>query len=81
MYQLAHRYGRALLIERARAVDLGLDLGVLAEMMTMLDRYEDEDLPIAPDTGRGPACLLPGLAGCTDCLSGSAVSPPTGQPG
>jgi hypothetical protein len=48
VYQLAHRYGRALLIERARAVDLGLDLGVLAEMMTMLDRYEDEDLPIAP---------------------------------
>jgi hypothetical protein len=48
VYQLVHRYGRDLLIERARAVDLGLDLQVLAQMMVMLDRYEDEDLPIAP---------------------------------
>ncbi len=48
MYQLVYRYGRELLIERARAVDLGLDLDVLAGMLAMLDRYEDEDLPIAP---------------------------------
>ncbi len=48
VYQLVHRYGRELLIERARAVDLGLDLNVLADMMALLDRYEDEDLPIAP---------------------------------
>jgi len=47
VYTLAQHYGRALLIDRAGAVDLGFDLAHLAAMMGMLDRYADEDLPLS----------------------------------
>ena len=49
VYTLAQHYGRALLIDRAGAVDLGFDLAHLATMMGMLDRYTDEDLPLASE--------------------------------
>lgn len=50
VYVLAQRFGRAVLLERAAEGDLGFELGVLAEMMRTLDRFTDDELPIAtPD--------------------------------
>jgi hypothetical protein len=46
VYTLAQRYGRELLIDRAGAVDLGFDVVHLATMMSMLDRYAADDLPL-----------------------------------
>lgn len=47
VYVLAQRFGRAALLERAAADDLGFEGGVLAEMMSTLDRFTDEEIPIA----------------------------------
>lgn len=46
VYALAERFGREVLVERASQVDLGFDLVVLAEMMTTIDRFADDELPI-----------------------------------
>ena len=46
VYVLARRFGRALLLDRAAQVDLGLDRNVLAEMMRTLGRFMDDEVPI-----------------------------------
>ena len=48
VYALAQRFDRAVLIERAAEVDLGFDRRVLAEMMTTIDRFDDDELPVDP---------------------------------
>ena len=46
VFRLAARYDRATLVEWARRVDGGLDDGVLADMIGMLSKFRDADLPI-----------------------------------
>ncbi len=46
VFRLATRYDKATLVEWARRVDGGMDDGVLAEMLGMLGKYRDADLPI-----------------------------------
>lgn len=48
VYALAQRFDRSVLIERAAEVDLGFDPLVLAEMMTTIDRFDDDELPVDP---------------------------------
>jgi hypothetical protein len=47
VYVLAQRFSKELLLERATEDDLGFDHRVLAEMMSTLDRFTDEELPVA----------------------------------
>jgi predicted nucleotidyltransferase component of viral defense system len=47
VYVLAQRFSKELLLERAAEDDLGFDHRVLAEMMRTLDRFTDEELPVA----------------------------------
>lgn len=49
VHVLALRFGRETLLERAVAVDSGLDRDVLAEMMRSLARFTDDELPIGAD--------------------------------
>jgi hypothetical protein len=46
VFRLAARYDKATLVEWARRVDSGMDDGVLADMIGMLGRFRDADLPI-----------------------------------
>jgi predicted nucleotidyltransferase component of viral defense system len=46
VYVLAQRFDRATLLQRAHEVDPGFDRVVLAEMMSTLDRFDDDELPI-----------------------------------
>jgi len=46
VYVLAQRFDRATLLQRAHEVDPGFDRVVLAEMMSTLDRFDDNELPI-----------------------------------
>lgn len=48
-YVLAQRFGEGVLIEQARALDAGFDLGVLAQMITTIDRFDDTEIPLAAD--------------------------------
>jgi hypothetical protein len=50
VFELCQRYDPELLITWAAAVGLGFDRVVLAEQMTMLDRYTDADLPCPPES-------------------------------
>ncbi len=45
VYVLALRYSKAVLLQRARAVDAGLDHDVLATYMRTLSRFTDDELP------------------------------------
>lgn len=47
VFNLAARYDKATLIAWARRVDGGMDDGVLADMIGMLGKYRDADLPIS----------------------------------
>jgi hypothetical protein len=47
VYVLAQRYGKAVLLERAHAIDTGLDHDVLATYMHTLSRFTDDELPVA----------------------------------
>ena len=47
VYVLAQRFSKELLLERAAEDDLGFDHRVLAEMMRTLDRFTDDELPVA----------------------------------
>lgn len=49
VYVLAERFGKSVLVEEARSFDRGFDLGVLAQMMQSLDRFEDDEIPLAPE--------------------------------
>lgn len=46
VFRLAARYDKATLVEWARRVDGGMDDGVLADMIGMLSKFRDADLPI-----------------------------------
>ena len=41
--------GKALLLERAQAIDAGLDHDVLATYLRTLTRFADHELPVAPE--------------------------------
>ena len=49
VYVLVQRYGKALLLERAQAIDAGLDHDVLATYLRTLTRFADHELPVAPE--------------------------------
>lgn len=54
VYVLAQRLGKDTLLEQARTIDTGLDLEVLAQMIDTLSRFDDDELPLAPES-RQPA--------------------------
>lgn len=49
VYKLAQRFGKERLIEQARALDAGFDLDVLDEMLRTIDRFDDQDIPLAAE--------------------------------
>ena len=48
VYVLAHRFGKNVLLARARQIDAGFDTQVLADMIATLDRLTDSEIPL-PD--------------------------------
>jgi Nucleotidyl transferase AbiEii toxin, Type IV TA system len=48
VYVLAHRFGKDVLLARAAQIDAGFDANVLADMITTLDRFTDDEIPV-PD--------------------------------
>jgi Nucleotidyl transferase AbiEii toxin, Type IV TA system len=52
VYLLAQRFGKPELLAQARAVDAGVEEGVLADMIGSLRRFTDEEIPIDVDTVR-----------------------------
>jgi hypothetical protein len=46
VFRLTARYDKATLVEWARRIDNGMEDGVLADMLGMLGRFRDTDLPI-----------------------------------
>jgi len=59
-YDLARRYGRDRLLDRAAADDPGFDKQIFAAMLTSIERLSDEDLPGYP-ARLGTARLRPRL--------------------
>lgn len=49
VYVLTQRFGRAALIEQAQMVDAGFDLSVLAQMFRTIERFDDNEIPLATD--------------------------------
>ncbi|WP_310963894.1 nucleotidyl transferase AbiEii/AbiGii toxin family protein [Nocardioides terrisoli] len=49
VYVLAQRFGTAALIEQAQELDAGFDPGVLAQMIGTIGRFEDHEIPLAPE--------------------------------
>jgi hypothetical protein len=47
VFELARRFDRRLVLDRATEVDLGIEPGILATMMRTLSRFTDDELPIA----------------------------------
>jgi Nucleotidyl transferase AbiEii toxin, Type IV TA system len=47
VYVLAERFGKQALIEEAQALDAGFDLAVLEQMMATIDRFDDDEIPLA----------------------------------
>jgi predicted nucleotidyltransferase component of viral defense system len=50
VYVLARRFGKDALLARATQIDAGFDAGVLAEMITTLDRFTDTEIPVPDGT-------------------------------
>jgi hypothetical protein len=48
VYVLARRFGKDALLARAARIDAGFDASVLADMMSTLDRFTDDEIPV-PD--------------------------------
>lgn len=46
---LAQRLSKEALVERARSLDAGFDLEVLAQMVRSIDRFDDQEIPLAAD--------------------------------
>src|SRR5690606_5709671 len=46
VYVLAQRFGKDVLVERARMLDAGFDTEVLSEMIATLGRFGDHELPL-----------------------------------
>lgn len=49
VYVLAQRYGKHVLLERAAALDQGLNPTVLGQFMSSLSRYDDANIPVRPE--------------------------------
>lgn len=49
VYVLAQRFGKDALVGQAQALDAGFDLDVLAQMMATLGRFDDDEIPLAPE--------------------------------
>jgi predicted nucleotidyltransferase component of viral defense system len=49
VYVLAHRFGKDILLARAAQIDAGIDATVLADMISTLDRFTDDEIPL-PDS-------------------------------
>lgn len=52
VYELAHRFSKATLLERAAEIDAGFDRSVLAQMLLTLTRFTDDELPVPAAKGR-----------------------------
>jgi hypothetical protein len=48
VYVLVHKFGKVALLARAAQIDAGFDANVLAHMITTLDRFTDDEIPV-PD--------------------------------
>lgn len=46
VYVLAQHFDKDILLEQASQIDLGFDPAVLATMMSTLDRFTDDEIPI-----------------------------------
>ena len=73
VWALAQRFSRSLLLYWALQVDLGIDLSVLAEMMRTLDRFGDDEIPVAPSD---VADLRRFFGSWAEALEGAAALPP-----
>lgn len=49
VYVLAKRFGKETLIAQATMIDAGFDLGVLAQMMTTMQRFDAQEIPLGED--------------------------------
>jgi hypothetical protein len=49
VYVLADRFGTQALIDEAQALDAGFDLDVLAQMIGTIDRFDDDEIPLAAE--------------------------------
>lgn len=49
VFVLAQRFSKQLLLTQAQQIDPGFDRLVLAQMLTTLDRFSDEELPAEPE--------------------------------
>lgn len=49
VYVLAQRFGKATLMEHATSLDAGFDPRVLAQMMRTIERFDDNEIPLATD--------------------------------
>ncbi len=49
VYVLAQRFSKPALVEQAQLLDAGFDLGVLAQMMHTIDRFDDDEIPLTPE--------------------------------
>ena len=43
---LARRFGKDVLLARAAQIDVGFDIGTLAGMISTLDRFADDEIPV-----------------------------------
>jgi len=48
VYALTRRFGKDVMLARAKQVDAGFDSRVLADMIATLDRFADDEIPV-PD--------------------------------
>jgi predicted nucleotidyltransferase component of viral defense system len=53
IYVLARRFGKNVLLARAKQIDPGFDTKVLADMIATLDRFTDSEIPV-PDGSSMP---------------------------
>lgn len=49
VYLLAQHFGTDSLIAQARAIDPGFDVGVLAQMIRTIARFDDDEIPLPPE--------------------------------
>jgi hypothetical protein len=50
VYALARRFGKDVLVARAARIDADSGTAVLAGMLTALDRFTDDEIPVPDDS-------------------------------
>jgi predicted nucleotidyltransferase component of viral defense system len=50
VYALARRFGKDVMLARAKQIDAGFDSKVLADMIATLDRFADDEIPVPGDS-------------------------------